>query len=70
MNIKKIQKLNAEIENFRDCYTKDVELWGVQDGPVGYEKLMEFMIEHPHFQQIADSVSKLNRALEAGNERM
>lgn len=61
MDIKKIQSLNAEIENFRDCYDKDVELWGERDGPVGYQKLIEFMIENPHFQKIADSISKLNK---------
>ncbi len=61
MDIKRIQALNAEIENFRDCYTKDVELWGGIDGPVRYQQLLEFMMANPHFQQIADSVAKLDK---------
>ena len=61
MDIKKIQSLNSEIENFKDCYTKDVELWGSREGPVSYEKLLEFMIDNPHFQKIADSIAKLNK---------
>jgi len=61
IDIKKIETLHAEIDNFRSCYTKEVALWGEQDGPVRYEKLMEFLIKYPHFQQIADSVAKLDK---------
>ena len=57
--IEKVQKLNAEIQSFRDCY-KDCELWGERDGPVSTEALIAFLIENPHFQAIADNISKLN----------
>jgi len=33
--IEKLQKLNAEIENFKDCYA-GIELWGERDGPAGF----------------------------------
>lgn len=59
MDIKKIQKLNSEIESFRACYDGN-ELWGERDGPVPTEKLIEFLIEHPEFQQIADNIKKLD----------
>ena len=59
MNIEKIQKLNAEIENFKACYD-GIELWGVVEGPVSAEKLIEFMIENPHMQEIANNIKKLN----------
>lgn len=64
MNKKQIedaQKLSAEIQNFRDCYDSDNQLWGERDGPVSVEALIEFLIENPHFQQIADSISKLSK---------
>ena len=59
MDIKKIQKLNSEIESFRACY-EGLELWGEIEGPVSAEKLIEFLIENPHFQEIADNIKKLN----------
>ena len=59
MNIEKIQKLNAEIEDFKACYD-GIELWGVVEGPVSAEKLIEFMIENPHMQEIANNIKKLN----------
>ena len=57
--IEKVQKLNAEIQSFRDCY-KDCELWGDRDGPVSAEALIAFLIENPEFQEIADIINKLN----------
>ena len=57
--IKKIQKLHSEIQNFKDCYEGN-ELWGVSDGPVDAERLLGFLIEHPYFQKIADTVKKLD----------
>jgi hypothetical protein len=57
--IEKIQKLNAEIQSFRDCYGS-IELWGERDGPVKVETLIAFLIENPHFQKIADNISKLS----------
>jgi hypothetical protein len=59
--IEQVQMLNTEIENFRSCY-KGSELWGEQDGPVKVETLIEFLIENPHFQQIADKISELNKS--------
>lgn len=58
--IEKVQKLNAEIQSFRDCYGS-IELWGEQDGPVPAETLIAFLIENPHFQKIADNINKLNK---------
>ena len=63
MNKKQIedaQKLGAEIQNFKDCYDPK-ELWGTVEGPVSADALIEFLIENPHFQQIADSISKLSK---------
>ena len=57
--IERIRKLNAEIENFRSCY-EGSELWGGVESCVSAEKLLAFLIKNPHFQQIADSVAKLD----------
>lgn len=59
MNIKKIQKLNSEIENFRSLYEGN-ELFGERDGQVPVEKFIEYLINHPEFQQIADSIKKID----------
>jgi hypothetical protein len=57
--ISRLQKLNDEINNFRSCY-EGSELWGDRDGPVSAEKLIAFLIENPHFQQIADKIKELD----------
>ena len=57
--IENIQKLNSEIQNFKDCY-EGVELWGERDGPVTTETLIVFLIENPHFQRIADKINSLD----------
>ena len=57
--IEQVQKLNAEIENFRDCYSGN-ELWGCTESFVAPEKLIEFLIEHPHFQVIANNIANLD----------
>jgi hypothetical protein len=60
MNILNIEKVSAEIKNFRECY-EGVELWGERESFVSVENLIEFMIENPHFQEIAIKIDKLNR---------
>lgn len=55
MDIEKIRKQAAYIESFHECY-KGIELWGVVEGPVPANKLLEFMIENPHFQEIANKI--------------
>jgi hypothetical protein len=62
MNIKKIRELNAEIESFNSCYDGN-DLWGGQELPVSSEKLIEFMIEHPYLQEIANKIAKLEKGL-------
>jgi len=57
--IEKIQKLNSEIKNFKDCYC-GIELWGGRDTFVSAEVLMYFLIENPHFQEIADNINKMD----------
>ena len=58
--IEKITKLSGEIENFRDCYA-DCKLSGDRDGVVAAERLIEFLIEHPEFMKIAESIRQLSR---------
>lgn len=63
MNLKEIErimKLSDEIDSFRHCYDGN-ELWGERDGPVPVEKLISFLIEHPEFSKIAESIRKLDR---------
>ena len=57
--IERLQKLNAEIKNFQDCYEGE-ELWGHSDGPVDAVALISYLIEHPEFQKIADNIKKLD----------
>ena len=59
--IEDVQKLNSEIQSFRDCYDADCHLWGERDGAVTVETLIEFLIRNPHFQKIADNISKLSK---------
>jgi len=63
MDLKKVQRLSAEIENFRDCYAGN-ELWGKRDGPVDMDDLISFLIKHPEFQEIANRISKLSDDLD------
>jgi hypothetical protein len=63
MNLKKVQELSAEIENFRKCYEGN-ELWGRRDGPVDMDDFISFLIEHPEFQEIANKISKLSADLD------
>lgn len=58
--IEEVLKLSSEIDSFKFCY-EDSQLWGVIDGPVPYEKLLEFLIENPHFQEMANKIEKLNK---------
>lgn len=59
MDINKIQRLNAEIENFRACYEGN-ELWSEREGPVQANALIEFLIEHPELPKIAETIKRLN----------
>lgn len=60
MDIKKIEKLSAEIKNFKDCY-KGIEITSDRfTENVTAENLIEFLIENPHFQEIADNIRKLD----------
>jgi len=58
--LENIQKVNAEIANFRACYDdpKD-QLWGQREGPVTANDLLLFLMDNPHYQEIADRVRKL-----------
>jgi hypothetical protein len=65
MDIKRLEnicKLNSEIESFKDCY-EGTELCGGRDGPVSAAKLISFLMENPHFQEIADKIKKLEAQL-------
>jgi hypothetical protein len=57
--IERLQMLNSEIQNFKDCY-HSCELWGDRDEAVAPERLISFLIENPHFQQMADKIKKLD----------
>lgn len=63
MNLKKVQELSAEIENFRQCYAGN-ELWGRRDEPVDMDDIISFLIQHPELQKIADKISKLSADLD------
>ncbi len=54
----KIEKTNEAIKNFRDCY-KGHEIYCSRDGYVEAESLLAFLIENPHFQEIANNINKL-----------
>lgn len=41
-------------------FYRGIELWGHQDDCVSYDKLLSFLIENPHFQEIADNIKKLD----------
>ncbi len=56
-DIENIQKVAAEIQNFKTCY-EGCELWGRREDSVSAEQLIEFLIEHPEFQQIANTIKK------------
>lgn len=58
-DIEKTEKLAAEIQNFRDCYSNAGELWGTRDGPVMMATLLEWLIENPHMNEIAQDINKL-----------
>lgn len=60
LRMENIAKIASEIENFAACY-KGNEVWGSIDGPVGVHKLIEFLIEHPEFQNIANNIDKLSK---------
>lgn len=57
--IESLQELNTEIENFIACYEGN-ELWG-GDAAISPQKLISFMIEHPHLQEIANKIQKLKK---------
>ena len=56
--IKDFEEIANEINNFRACYV-GIELWGKQDSYVSPEDLIVFLIENPHFQEIANKINKL-----------
>lgn len=59
MDIETIEKVAAEIANFNDCY-EDIKLHGDRfDNGISANKLIEFLIDNPHLQQIADKIAKL-----------
>ena len=57
--IEQVLRLSTEIENFRDCYNGN-ELWGGTDSFVSPEKLILFLIDHPHLQVIANNINNLD----------
>lgn len=52
-------KLATELNNFKDCYAGST-LYGDVNGEVTYERLLSFLIENPHFQEIADKIDRLH----------
>ena len=57
----KIENIANEMANFRECY-KDIEISGDRfDNKVDAIKLLEFMIDNPHMQKIANEIAKLNK---------
>ena len=57
--ILEIQALAEEIDNFKNCYS-GIELWGEAETFVQPETLLAFLIENPHFQDIANKISALS----------
>lgn len=58
MDIEKIETISSEIKNFRSAY-EGIELWGTIDDPVPPLKMLKFMIDNPHMQQIANNIDKM-----------
>ena len=56
--LEKVQRLAAEVDNFRECYAGN-ELWGEVETFVSAETLILFLIEHPELPQIADEIERL-----------
>ena len=57
-----IVKISSEIENFRECYHGN-ELFSDRDEPVSVEGLIEFLIEHPYFSEMALKIEDLKRSM-------
>jgi hypothetical protein len=56
--ISSIQKAAGEIENFRQCYD-GCKIYANREGDVDYERMLAWLIENPHMQKIADTISSL-----------
>ena len=56
--INKIQMLADEINNFNDCY-KDCVIYATYDGSVVAEDILAWLIENPHFAEIAAKIKLL-----------
>lgn len=61
--IKNIQKIAQAINNFNECYKDCGKLYSNVNGDIPAEKFLEFLIENPHLQQIANEIIKLNKEL-------
>lgn len=59
MDIFKVEEIAGEIANFKDCYS-DIQLWGQRDGPVTAGVLIQWLMDNPHMDQIAQSIAKIN----------
>ncbi len=60
MKIEDVEKIASDIQNFRDCY-EGIELWGEGDSFVTANQLINFMIDNPHMQEIANQISVLKK---------
>jgi hypothetical protein len=56
--IENIKKINDEIENFESCYKGNELFCGSCEFITSYQ-LISFLIENPHFQDIANNIKKL-----------
>lgn len=60
-NIRAIEKTANLIENFRTCYydVNDTRLMASdRDGNVSHTAVLEWLIENPHMQEIANNINK------------
>lgn len=60
MKLEDIEKVASDIQNFRDCY-EGIELWAGRDGSITANQLINFMIDNPHMQEIANQISVLKQ---------
>jgi len=60
IDIEKIQKLNSEIDIFRDAYKECVLYGSSPDYCVTMENMLKFLIENPHLHDIAMSIEYTN----------
>ncbi len=63
--MRQLSKLSGEIRNFKACYELCDKLRVNEDGSIGHEDLLIWLMNNPHMAEIANDIKKIRQEMTA-----